>query len=64
MKSGLNPSSTVETDVLIIGGGGAGCQAAIFAQKAGARSICLVEKGVIGSSGCTVMGTYSCCAAL
>ena len=63
-RDGRIPSSTVETDILIIGGGGAGCQAAIFAQKAGARSICIVEKGVIGASGCTVMGTYSCCAAL
>ena len=58
------PAQTVHTDVLIIGGGGAGCMAAIWALKSGADSICLVEKGVIGASGCTVMGTYSCCAAL
>jgi succinate dehydrogenase/fumarate reductase flavoprotein subunit len=64
MKSLLGSPSTVTTDVLIIGGGGAGCEAAIFAQKAGAQSTCVVEKGVIGASGCTVMGTYSCCAAL
>ncbi|MBC8246768.1 MAG: FAD-binding protein, partial [Deltaproteobacteria bacterium] len=57
-------AQTVHTDVLIIGGGGAGCMAAIWALKNGADSICLVEKGVIGASGCTVMGTYSCCAAL
>jgi fumarate reductase (CoM/CoB) subunit A len=64
MKPGAQPLATVSADVLIIGGGGAGCQAAIFARKAGAGSICLVEKGIIGASGCTVMGTYSCCAAL
>ncbi|MCX5907269.1 MAG: FAD-binding protein, partial [Deltaproteobacteria bacterium] len=62
MESGI--PSTVVADVLVIGGGGAGCEAAIFAQKAGAGSICVVEKGIIGASGCTVMGTYSCCAAL
>ncbi len=64
MKSGLGPSSTVVSDVLVIGGGGAGCQAAIGAKKAGADSVAIVEKGIIGASGCTVMGTYSCCAAL
>lgn len=64
MKSGAQSLDTVVADVLIIGGGGAGCEAAIFAQKAGAESICVAEKGVIGASGCTVMGTYSCCAAL
>ncbi len=64
MKPGMQSPQTVVADVLIIGGGGAGCEAAIFAQKAGADSICVVEKGILGASGCTVMGTYSCCAAL
>ncbi|MGA2957643.1 MAG: FAD-binding protein [Thermodesulfobacteriota bacterium] len=64
MKSGAQSLDTVVADVLIIGGGGAGCEAAIFAQKAGVDSICVAEKGIIGASGCTVMGTYSCCAAL
>jgi len=51
-------------DVLVIGGGGAGSMAAIWAEKQGDLSVAIVEKGVIGASGCTVMGTYSCCAAL
>ena len=64
MKPGFGSPSFVVTDVLVIGGGGAGCQAAIWAKKAGASSVAIVEKGIIGASGCTVMGTYSCCAAL
>jgi succinate dehydrogenase/fumarate reductase flavoprotein subunit len=55
---------TIICDILVIGGGGAGCQAALWAQKAGAAKVALIEKGIIGASGCTVMGTYSCCAAL
>lgn len=58
------PVTTISTDVLIIGGGGAGCMAAIWAEKQGDVTVAMVEKGVIGASGCTVMGTYSCCAAL
>jgi len=60
----FGPLRTEVSDVLVIGGGGAGCQAAIWAQRTGDVSVCLVEKGVVGASGCTVMGTYSCCAAL
>lgn len=53
---------TVDVDVLVIGGGGAGAQAALAAASKGA-SVALVEKGIFGRSGCTVMGAYSCCAA-
>jgi fumarate reductase (CoM/CoB) subunit A len=53
---------TVELDVLIIGGGGAGTMAAIWAAKEGA-SVGLIEKGIFGKAGCTVMGAYSACAA-
>jgi len=51
---------TVTTDVLCIGGGGAGVMAAIAAKKAGARVI-LASKGKIGNSGDTIMigGSYS-----
>jgi len=41
-----------ETDVLIIGAGGAGLRAAIAAREAGA-DVLVVEKGVPGESGCT-----------
>ena len=42
----------IKTDVLIIGGGGAACRAAIAAHDAGA-SVLMVLKGKIGNSGAT-----------
>jgi fumarate reductase (CoM/CoB) subunit A len=51
-----------DCDVLVIGGGGAGAMAAIWAAKE-AKQVALVEKGVFGKSGCTVMGAFSMCAA-
>lgn len=51
-----------DLDVLVIGGGGAGAMAAIWAAKVVDR-VGLVEKGVFGKSGCTPMGAYSMCAA-
>lgn len=50
----------VETDVLSIGGGGAGIMTAIAAKKSGAR-VTLVSKGKVGNSGDTIMigGSYS-----
>ncbi|MGE5483464.1 MAG: L-aspartate oxidase [Ignavibacteriales bacterium] len=53
---------SVDVDVLVIGGGGAGAQAALAAAEQGAF-VAILEKGVFGRSGCTVMGAYSCCAA-
>jgi len=41
----------METDVLVLGAGAAGCGAAIGAQRAGAR-VLLVDKGKLESSGC------------
>lgn len=51
-----------DLDVLVIGGGGAGAIAAIRAAREVER-VGLVEKGVLGKSGCTPMGAYSMCAA-
>lgn len=50
----------MDTDVLCIGGGGAGVLAAISARKQGAR-VLLVSKGKAGNSGNTIMigGSYS-----
>lgn len=45
--------ATVDTDVLVIGGGGAACRAAIAAHDGGARTI-LALKGELGGSGATV----------
>jgi succinate dehydrogenase/fumarate reductase flavoprotein subunit len=49
-------------DVLVIGGGGAGAMAAIWATKE-VKEVGLVEKGIFGKSGCTPMGAFSMCAA-
>jgi len=45
----------IETDVLVLGGGAAGCFAAISAAKKGAR-VALVEKGAIVASGAAGSG--------
>jgi fumarate reductase (CoM/CoB) subunit A len=44
---------TISTDVLIIGGGGAGCRAAIEAHDLG-TDVTMVVKGKFGNSGCTL----------
>ncbi len=44
---------TISTDVLIIGGGGAGLRAAVEARDHGA-SVTMVVKGKYGNSGCTL----------
>ena len=44
---------TIDTDVLIVGSGGAGLQAALYARKEGVR-VLLVDKGIVGKSGATV----------
>ncbi len=47
---------TIETDVLVVGSGGAGLWAAIRAAEAGVRTF-LVDKGLVGRSGNTVMAS-------
>jgi NADPH-dependent glutamate synthase beta subunit-like oxidoreductase len=42
----------IETDVLVVGAGGAGCRAAMAAADAGARVV-LIEKGRLGVTGNT-----------
>ncbi len=49
MKPGIRE---IETDILIIGGGMAGCMAAIKAGETG-LSVTMVEKGAVARSGCT-----------
>lgn len=44
----------IKTDVLVIGGGGAGARAAIEAAKANVK-VLIAVKGLFGRSGCTVM---------
>lgn len=43
---------TIAADILVIGGGPAGCWAALAARRAGA-SVVLAEKGYVGTSGAT-----------
>ena len=53
----------VETDVLIVGAGGAGMYAAIEAARAGA-SVLLADRSLIGRGGATVMAQMTVAAAL
>jgi succinate dehydrogenase/fumarate reductase flavoprotein subunit len=48
----MSSEKVVETDVLVIGGGIAGCCAAIEAKKKG-LDVTLVDKGHVGTTGCT-----------
>lgn len=54
---------TVETDVLIVGAGGAGLRAAFEADSFGAR-VALVDKSLIGRGGATGMALMQICASL
>ena len=62
MTSAAEPMR-VETDVLIIGSGGAGMYAAIEAARAGC-SVLLVDRSLIGRGGATVMAQMTVAAAL
>ncbi len=53
----------IDTDVLIIGAGGAGMYAALAAARAGA-SVCLVDRALIGRGGATVMAQMTVAAAM
>src|SRR5579871_2064753 len=53
----------VETDVLVIGSGGAGMYAAIEAARSGAE-VMLVDRSLIGRGGATVMAQMTVAAAL
>ncbi len=53
---------TLQTDVLVIGAGGAGMYAAIEAARRGAQVI-LADRGLIGRSGATVMAQMTVAAA-
>src|SRR5947209_15753300 len=58
-----NDPMHVETDVLIIGSGGAGMYAAIEAARAGA-SVLLADRSLIGRGGATVMAQMTVAVAL
>ena len=52
----------IVTEILVIGGGAAGCFAAIKARESGAGEVLLVDKGYVGMSGCTkfAAGSFKC----
>ena len=54
---------TLESDVLVVGGGGAGMFAAVAAARNGAR-VLLLDKNVIGRGGATIMAQMTCASAL
>lgn len=43
----------IKADIVVIGGGAAGCFAAIKAREAGADRVVLADKGYVGMSGCS-----------
>jgi succinate dehydrogenase / fumarate reductase flavoprotein subunit len=57
------PPTHIETDVLVIGAGGAGMYAALEAARAGAAVI-LADRSLIGRGGATVMAQMTVAAAL
>ncbi|MDA0652801.1 MAG: FAD-dependent oxidoreductase [Proteobacteria bacterium] len=55
--------SHIETEILVVGGGGAGMFAAIAAARNGAQ-VLLIDKNVVGRGGATIMAQMTCAAAL
>ena len=54
---------TLNTDVLVVGAGGAGMFAAVAAARNGANVI-LIDKNVVGRGGATIMAQMTCASAL
>jgi succinate dehydrogenase/fumarate reductase flavoprotein subunit len=52
----------IKSDILIVGGGAAGCFAAIKAKQQGVENVLLVDKGYVGKSGCSkfAAGSFKC----
>jgi succinate dehydrogenase/fumarate reductase flavoprotein subunit len=60
--SGDNHIEKISGDILIVGGGAAGCFAAIKAKEHGSADVILVDKGYVGKSGCSkfAAGSFKC----
>src|SRR5204863_3949194 len=54
----------LDTDILVIGAGGAGMYAAIAAARAGTERVLLADKSLVGRGGATVMAQMTVAAAL
>jgi succinate dehydrogenase/fumarate reductase flavoprotein subunit len=63
MSHGMTDEITLESDVLVVGGGGAGMFAAVAAARNGA-SVLLLDKNVVGRGGATIMAQMTCASAL
>ncbi len=59
----LKTHAMMETDVLVIGSGGAGSEAAIHARQSGA-AVLILDRGTFGRSGATIMAGHTCTAAV
>lgn len=59
----MSGHSPIETDVIVIGSGGAGGEAAIHAVKAGAK-VLILDRGTFGRSGGTITAGHTCTAAV
>jgi succinate dehydrogenase/fumarate reductase flavoprotein subunit len=59
----MEGTSALETDVLVVGGGGAGMFAALYAARHGAQVI-LLDKNMVGRGGATIMAQMTCASAL
>jgi fumarate reductase (CoM/CoB) subunit A len=53
----------IETDVVVVGSGGAGSEAAIHARMGGAR-VLILDRGTFGRSGGTITAGHTCTAAV
>ncbi|WP_245615110.1 FAD-binding protein [Muricoccus aerilatus] len=60
---GQGAAGHIETDVLVIGAGGAGLYAAIEAARSGARAL-VIDRSLIGRGGATVMAQMTVAAAI
>src|SRR5438477_9495153 len=54
----------IETEILIVGAGGAGMYAALSAAREGAERVLLADKSLVGRGGATVMAQMTVAAAL
>src|ERR1700751_3120931 len=54
----------IDTDILIVGAGGAGMYTALSAARCGAERVLLVDKSLVGRGGATIMAQMTVAAAL
>lgn len=52
----------INVDILVVGGGAAGCFAAIKAKESSVENVLIVDKGYVGKSGCSkfAAGSFKC----